>query len=39
MQEGGDDNINKIAYIPFSTMSDIRDTRYLDGIWMDYEGT
>jgi putative ABC transport system permease protein len=37
MQEG-DDNINKIAYIPFSTMSDIRDTRYLDGIWMDYEG-
>ncbi|HEX4606358.1 MAG TPA: ABC transporter permease [Candidatus Angelobacter sp.] len=37
MQEG-DSNINKIAYIPFSTMSDIRDTRYLDGIWMDYEG-
>jgi putative ABC transport system permease protein len=37
MQEG-DDNVNKIAYIPFSTMSDIRDTRYLDGIWMDYEG-
>jgi putative ABC transport system permease protein len=37
MQEG-DDNINKIAYIPFSTMGDIRDTRYLDGIWMDYEG-
>ncbi|MBZ5507599.1 MAG: ABC transporter permease [Acidobacteriia bacterium] len=37
MQEG-DSNVNKIAYIPFSTMSDIRDTRYLDGIWMDYEG-
>src|SRR5450432_3998089 len=37
MQEG-DDNINKIVYIPFSTMGDIRDTRYLDGIWMDYEG-
>jgi len=37
MQEG-DDNINKIAYIPFSVMSDIRDTRYLDGIWLDYEG-
>jgi putative ABC transport system permease protein len=37
MQEG-DDNINKIAYIPFSTMGDIRDTRYLDGMWMDYEG-
>ncbi len=37
MQEG-DDNINKVVYIPFSTMGDIRDTRYLDGIWMDYEG-
>ena len=37
MQEG-DDNINKVAYIPFSVMSDIRDTRYLDGIWLDYEG-
>ncbi|HKR97405.1 MAG TPA: ABC transporter permease, partial [Candidatus Angelobacter sp.] len=38
MQEGDNDNINKIAYIPFSVMSDIRDTRYLDGIWLDYEG-
>ncbi|HZS28483.1 MAG TPA: ABC transporter permease [Candidatus Angelobacter sp.] len=38
MQEGDNDNVNKIAYIPFSVMSDIRDTRYLDGIWLDYEG-
>jgi putative ABC transport system permease protein len=37
MQED-DDNVNKIAYIPFSTMGDIRDTKYLDGMWMDYEG-
>jgi putative ABC transport system permease protein len=37
MQEG-DDDINKIAYIPFSTMGAMRDTRYLDGIWMDYDG-
>lgn len=37
MQEG-DDNVNKIIYIPFATMSSIRDTRYLDGIWLDYEG-
>jgi putative ABC transport system permease protein len=37
MQEG-DDNINQIVYIPFSTMGDIRDTRYLDGIWLDYDG-
>jgi putative ABC transport system permease protein len=38
MQEG-DDNINSIVYIPFSTMGDLRDTRYLDGIWLDYDGT
>ncbi len=37
MQEG-DDNINQIIYIPFSTMGDMRDTRYLSGIWLDYEG-
>ena len=37
MQEG-DDNINQIVYIPFSTMGAMRDTRYLDGIWLDYEG-
>ncbi|PYP90546.1 MAG: ABC transporter substrate-binding protein [Candidatus Angelobacter sp. Gp1-AA117] len=36
MQEG-DDNINRVIYVPFSTMSDLKDTRYLDGIWMDYE--
>jgi putative ABC transport system permease protein len=38
MQEQGDDNANAIVYIPFSTMGDIRDTRYLDGIWLDYDG-
>jgi putative ABC transport system permease protein len=38
MQEG-DDNINRIVYIPFSTMGDLRDTMYLDGIWLDYTGT
>jgi putative ABC transport system permease protein len=37
MQEG-DDNINRVVYIPFSTMSDIKDTKYLDGIWMNYHG-
>ena len=37
MQEG-DDSINKMIYIPFSTMSDFKDTHYLDGIWLDYEG-
>lgn len=37
MQEG-DDNINRIVYIPFSTMGDIKDTKYLDGIWFNYRG-
>jgi putative ABC transport system permease protein len=38
MQEG-DGNINSIVYIPFNTMSDLKDTRYLGSIWFDYEGT
>jgi putative ABC transport system permease protein len=37
MQEG-DDNINRILYIPFPTMGDLKDTKYLDGIWMSYRG-
>src|SRR6266404_3988633 len=37
MQEG-DDNVNKIVYIPFSAMGDLRDTYYIEQIWMDYEG-
>ena len=37
MQEG-DDSVNKTIYIPFSTMSDFKDTHYLDGIWISYEG-
>jgi putative ABC transport system permease protein len=37
MQEGDNDN-NRQVYIPFSTMSDIKDTKYLDGIWLNYVG-
>jgi putative ABC transport system permease protein len=37
MQEG-DDNINRIVYIPFTTMSDVKDTKYLDAIWFNYRG-
>jgi putative ABC transport system permease protein len=37
MQEG-DDNINRVSYIPFPTMGDIKDTKYLDGMWMSYKG-
>lgn len=37
MQET-DDNVNRVVSIPFSTMSDLKSTRYLDGIWMSYNG-
>ncbi len=36
MQEGNDD-INRVVYLPFSTMSDLKDTRYLDSIWFTYQ--
>lgn len=39
MQEGGEDNDrNRQIYIPFSTMSDLADTKYLGGIWFNYRG-
>ena len=37
MQEG-DDGVNRVIEIPFSTMSDLKNTHYLDGIWVSYEG-
>jgi putative ABC transport system permease protein len=37
MQEG-DDNVNRVIDVPFSTMGDLKDTKYLDGIWMSYKG-
>ncbi len=36
MQEG-DDDINRAVYVPFTTMSDLKDTHYLDSIWFNYE--
>ena len=38
MQEGEDNDRNRQIYVPFSTMSDIKDTKYLDGIWFNYRG-
>ena len=38
MQEGNDDNNNRQVYIPFNTMADIKDLKYLDGIWLNYRG-
>jgi putative ABC transport system permease protein len=36
MQEGNDD-INRTIYIPFTSMGDLKDTRYLDSIWFNYQ--
>ena len=36
MQEGNDD-INRVVYVPFTTMGDLKDTRYLDSIWFTYQ--
>ncbi len=36
MQEGNDD-INRVVYIPFTTMGDLKDTHYLDTIWFNFE--
>jgi putative ABC transport system permease protein len=36
MQEGNDD-INRVVYIPFTTMSDLRSTHYPDTIWFNYQ--
>jgi len=36
MQEGNDD-INRVVYLPFSTMADLKDTHYLDSIWFTYQ--
>ena len=36
MQEG-DNDINRVIYIPFTTMGDLTDTYYLQTIWINYE--
>src|SRR5579864_7853703 len=35
--QAGDDNINRVGYVPFTTMSDLKDTHYLDTIWFNYQ--
>jgi len=37
-QEGAENSINRVIYIPFPTMSNFRDTRYIDMIWLDFLG-
>src|SRR5579872_3025038 len=36
MQEGNDD-INRVVYVPFTTMGDLKDTHYLDTIWFNFD--
>src|SRR2546428_1584508 len=35
--QAGDDFTNRLMYIPFTTISDLKDTQYLDSIWFNYE--
>lgn len=37
MQEG-DNDINRVVYVPFTSMDVIKDTHYLDGMWLDSIG-
>ena len=37
MQEGDDDD-NRVVYVPFNSMDVVKDTHYLDGIWLDSAG-
>src|SRR5215813_5812060 len=36
MQEG-DNDINRVVYIPYTTMGDLTDTHYVGSIWINYE--
>jgi putative ABC transport system permease protein len=35
--QAGDDNINRLIFIPFTTMGDLKDTHFIDSIWFNYE--
>ena len=37
MQEG-DNDTNRVIYIPYNTMDVLQDTHYLGGIWLDSQG-
>ena len=37
MQEGDNDN-NRVVYIPFNSMDVLKDNHYLDGMWLDSAG-
>jgi len=37
MQEGDSDD-NRVVYLPFNSMDVVKDTHYLDGMWLDSAG-
>ena len=37
MQEGDDDD-NRVVYVPFNSMDVLQDTHYLNGLWLSSEG-
>jgi putative ABC transport system permease protein len=37
--QGGNSDINRVNFVPFTTMSDLKDTHYLDSVWFNYETT
>ncbi len=37
-QEGTENSINRVVYIPYPAMSDFRNTYYIDMIWLDFLG-
>jgi putative ABC transport system permease protein len=37
-QQGTENSINRVVYIPFSTLSDFRDTHYIDMVWLEFLG-
>ena len=38
-QEGSENSINRVVYVPFPTLSDFRDTHYIDMIWVAFLGS
>ena len=35
--QAGDDDVNRVVYVPFTSVSDFKDTHYLDAIFFNYE--
>ncbi|MFZ1130225.1 MAG: ABC transporter permease [Terriglobales bacterium] len=35
--QAGDNDVNRVVYVPFTSMSDLKDTHYLDSILFSYE--